>query len=107
MEAMDLAMSGSRSKVGALGIESLMNRGAVDRFFQGEKHPGGLPRLFVTGGLGRVDEAGPEFKVNCLALWGTNPAGHFCEGTESPSVIAPHEQNVAPLVPRTAHRSHR
>jgi putative ATP-dependent endonuclease of OLD family len=66
LQAMDLAISGSRSKVDALGIESLMNKGAVDRFFTGSKRPADLPKLFVEIYLSDLDEWEAHGRANSL-----------------------------------------
>lgn len=45
--AIDLALSGSRSKVEALGIETLMSKCAVDEFLAGARNVVDLPSMFV------------------------------------------------------------
>jgi len=47
MLAIDLALSASRSKVEALGVEALMRKGAVEAFVAGGKKPDALPVFFV------------------------------------------------------------
>jgi len=45
--ALDLALSGSRSKVESIGIESLIHKPAVEAFLKGAKRPEDLPTMFV------------------------------------------------------------
>lgn len=66
LQAMDLAMSGSPSKVDALGIESLMNKGAVDRFFECGKRAADLPKLFVEIYVSDLDEWEAHGRANSL-----------------------------------------
>lgn len=66
LQAMDLAMGGSRSKVDALGIESLMNKAAVDEFFKKGKRPADLPKLFVEIYLSDLGEWEAHGRANSL-----------------------------------------
>ncbi len=66
LQAMDLAMSGSRSKVETLGVESLMNKAAVERFFRGERRPADLPQLFVEIYLSDLKEWEAHGRTNSL-----------------------------------------
>lgn len=59
LTALDLALSGSRSKVEAAGIESLMNTDCVARFLAGDKKKlGDLPIMYVEAYLN--DQGNPD-----------------------------------------------
>lgn len=57
--ALDLALSGSRSKVETIGLESLISKQAVDRYLAGRKKPADLPVVFVEVFLSEV----PDFEA--------------------------------------------
>jgi predicted ATP-dependent endonuclease of OLD family len=71
--ALDLVLSGSRSKVETLGLQSLLNSGAVSEFLAGEKTIDKLPKLWIEVYL---NEQG-EFDLN-----GKNHSdeGKACDG---------------------------
>ena len=56
LDAMDLALGASSTRVDALGIESLMNKAAVAKFFQDGKRSAELPILFVEIFLHGIDD---------------------------------------------------
>lgn len=47
LQALDLVMSGSRSKVESVGIESLFNAACIDEFMSGKRKVEDLPKMFV------------------------------------------------------------
>lgn len=47
LQALDLVMSGSRSKVESVGIESLFNAACIDEFMSGNRKVEALPKMFV------------------------------------------------------------
>jgi putative ATP-dependent endonuclease of OLD family len=63
LTAIDLIVSASRSKVGTLGIEALMRKGAVEDFLKGEKKLANLPSLFVEVYLSEGSD--PDLKGRC------------------------------------------
>lgn len=56
--ALDLVLSGSRSKVESAGLENLFNAAAVDRFLRGPKTFDLLPKLYIEAYLS--DERNPD-----------------------------------------------
>lgn len=54
LQALDLVMSGSRSKVETIGMESLFNADAILEFMAGPRDVGKLPTLIVEAHLGGV-----------------------------------------------------
>lgn len=61
--ALDLTLAGSRSKVEALGIDTLIGKAAVDAFLQGEKKAADLPIMFVEVYLS--DRGDPDLHGRC------------------------------------------
>ena len=55
LTAIELVLSGSRSKVESLGIEALLNASVVSEFLAGEKSIDSLPRLHVELFLNEAD----------------------------------------------------
>lgn len=55
--AIDLVLSGSRSKVESIGLETLFHQPAIDEFFAGPKTIERLPKLFIEAYL--PDEGNP------------------------------------------------
>ena len=47
LQALDLVMSGSRSKVESVGFESLFNAACIDEFMSGDRLVVDLPKMFV------------------------------------------------------------
>lgn len=47
LQAIDLVLSGSRSRVETLGLESIFNTKVVSEFLSGDKNPGELPSLMI------------------------------------------------------------
>ncbi len=47
LEAIDIALSGSRSKVETIGISNLLNKNAVRAFFDAGKHYAQLPKMII------------------------------------------------------------
>ena len=61
--AIDLALSGSRSKVETLGVDTLLRKGAVDAFLRGGKRAVDLPTLVVEVYLS--DRTDPDLHGRC------------------------------------------
>ncbi|MBP1205788.1 AAA15 family ATPase/GTPase [Duganella sp. 1411] len=73
LTALDLALSGSRSKVDSAGIESLLNIDILARFFsEGARSVGKLPTMFVEIYLS--DQGNPELNGK------NNSLGKQCDG---------------------------
>lgn len=73
LTALDLALSGSKSRIEAVGIESLMNVDCVSRFMASARNVGDLPTMFVEIYLneqGNPDLFGENnsLKENCDGL---------------------------------------
>ncbi|CAJ4013617.1 recombination protein F [Burkholderia pseudomallei] len=64
--AMDLALSGSRSKVESLGIEALLRKQAVDQFLTGKKSAADLPVLAVEIFLSELTDWEAHGRCNSL-----------------------------------------
>ncbi|WP_426392268.1 ATP-dependent nuclease [Variovorax sp. R-27] len=47
LQALDLVMSGSRSKVESMGLESLFNAACIEEFMAGTRKVANLPRMFI------------------------------------------------------------
>jgi predicted ATP-dependent endonuclease of OLD family len=45
--ALDLVLSGSRTKIDNIGFEFLFNKNCIEGFFKTNKHPKKLPELYV------------------------------------------------------------
>lgn len=73
LTALDLALSGSRSKVDSAGVESLLNIGSIAKFFsEGARSIGRLPTMFVEVYLS--DQGNPELNGK------NNSLGKQCDG---------------------------
>ncbi|MCW5223547.1 ATP-dependent endonuclease [Verminephrobacter aporrectodeae subsp. tuberculatae] len=66
--ALDLVLSGSRSKVEAIGLETLFNLDVVKRFLDGEKKYEDLPKLFVEIYLSEQNNADLNGKNNSKGI---------------------------------------
>ena len=66
--ALDLALSGSRSKIETIGLETLFNNEAVIAFLAGEKTFADLPTLFVEVYLTEQDNAELNGKNNSKSI---------------------------------------
>lgn len=66
--ALDLALSGSRSKVEAIGLETLFNLDVINRFLVGEKKYDDLPKLFVELYLSEQNNADFNGKNNSKGI---------------------------------------
>jgi len=98
MLAIDFALSASRSKVEALGIEALMRKGAVDAFVAGGKRPEALPVFFVEVYLSDLLEPelcgrGNSLHVNTFGLrFSCEPSDDYAE--EIKQLLAREGDNV-------------
>jgi putative ATP-dependent endonuclease of OLD family len=73
LTALDLALSGSRSKVDSAGVESLLNIDSIAKFFSGgARSIGRLPTMFVEVYLS--DQSNPELNGK------NNSLGKQCDG---------------------------
>lgn len=89
--AIDVALSASRSKIEALGIDSLLNAVAVRRFMAGRRLVADLPRVVVE--LFLTD--GPE----PLLSGKNNVDGKMCDGIKLECAVPRElEQEVAELL---------
>lgn len=57
LEAIDLVLSGSRSKVESVGISNLLNKGSIETFFNTGKNYIELPKLFIELYLNECNNA--------------------------------------------------
>ncbi|CAJ7322533.1 recombination protein F [Burkholderia pseudomallei] len=64
--AIDLALSGSRSKVEAFGIDTLLRKQAIDHFLSGKKRVADLPALAVEVYLSDLDDWEAQGRCNSL-----------------------------------------
>lgn len=89
--AIDLALSASRSRVEALGVESLINATAVDRFMAGRRVVAELPRVLVEIFLTDCQEP--------LLSGKNNVDGQMCDGIKFECVVPRElESEVAQLL---------
>ncbi|WP_158900119.1 ATP-dependent endonuclease [Burkholderia sp. L27(2015)] len=66
--ALDLVISASRSKIDTIGLETLLHRGAIDRFGGGARTVDRLPELFVEVYLSTGENPGLNGKVNSKSI---------------------------------------
>lgn len=64
LSALDLAMSGSRSRIESLGLESLFNLEIIAKFFEDGKDPAKLPELSVEIYLDEANDLDLNGKIN-------------------------------------------
>ena len=62
--AIDLVLSGSRSKVESIGLETLFHKACIDEFFAGPKTMERLPKLFIEAYLPDEGIHGLAGKIN-------------------------------------------
>ncbi len=72
LQAIDIVISGSRTKVDTIGLESLFNANIIDAFMSGDKKYKDLPELFIELYLNEQN----NFKLNGQ----NNSDGIICDG---------------------------